>query len=153
MVGPLHKTVLRYFPDGIARSGPTFKVTVFVSGRGAIFAFVDIVTSKFLWVFGEIILAGLLRNSMIFGKNIHTASITAIAATSGVAIDEHLRGEGDIWPGSISGDVDSIGEGAGAALGPATAAVVRDVLVFVPGEIVDATDVAPVPALREVVGV
>ena len=120
---------------------------------GAVLTFLHVRAAEVLRILGEIILASFFRNSVKIGVFVYIGRVSAVAVTAPSTVDENLGGEGDIRPRSVSGDVDPIGDGAGGALGPATSAVVRHVLIFVPGEVVDSADVSPVPVLGEVLDV
>ena len=140
------------FPDGVFGCGPTVAfVSGFLSfGVGAVLAFLDGGAGEVVWVFGEVVLAVFFGDTVGFGEGVDSSGVAAVAAASGLAVDDDLGGEGDVGPGSVSGDVYSVGEGAGGALSPAGAAVGGDVLVFAPGEVVDTADVSPVPGFGEV---
>ena len=120
---------------------------------GAVLTFLHVRAAEVLRILGEIILASFFRNSVKIGVFVYIGRVSAVAVTAPSTVDENLRREGDIRPRSVSGDVDPIGDGAGGALGPATSAVVGNVLIFVPGEVVDSADVSPVPVLGEVLEV
>ena len=49
----------------------------------------------------------------------------------------------DIWPGGLPGDLDPVRERGGGGLGPAAAAVLRDVLVLGLSEEVPAPHISP----------
>lgn len=75
--------------------------------------------------------------------------IDRVAATTGrpagMAIDQDLWCEHHVRPGAVSGDVDPVGEGAGGGVGPAAAAVLRQVLITGQRQVVNAIDIPPVP--------
>jgi hypothetical protein len=75
---------------------------------------------------------------------------TSVAAESGhLARDQHLWRQVDIGPGSVSGDLDAIGEDRSGSVGPAGSAVLRDVLVEDVGQVVGVVNLIPDPLLRE----
>ena len=43
-----------------------------------------------VWVFGEIVLAVLLWDSVVFGISIDSSSVTSVAAASSLAVDDGL---------------------------------------------------------------
>lgn len=79
-------------------------------------------------------------------EDIDLSGISSVAASSGFAVNNNLRGEGHIRPSSVSDNVDSVSDGAGSALGPAAAAVNWNVLILGPWEPVSVVDVSPVPS-------
>ncbi len=64
--------------------------------------------------------------------------------------NDDLRADKDIGPLGLSLDLDSVTQGAGCWEGPAGSAVNGDVLVFLNGKVVDATDIAPPKVSRKV---
>lgn len=94
---------------------------------------------------GLVGLAGLFGDTVLLGENEDFDRVAAVAAAACETVDEDLWREGYIGPGSVTGDVDSVGDGACGAMGPASAAVLWNVLVAAPGEVVDVGDVSPVP--------
>lgn len=140
------------FPDWVFRGCPavTFVSRFLAFGVGAICTDLDGWTGEVVWVFGEIVLAVLLWDSVVFGISIDSSSVTSVAAASSLAVDDGLGWEGDIWPGSVSGDIDSVSNRAGGSLCPAGAAVCGNVLILVPWEIVDAANVSPVPGFGQI---
>ena len=57
----------------------------------------------------------------------------------------YLRRDVDVRPGGFPGNLDPVGEGGGGGLGPAAAAVLRDVLVLGLGEEVLPSNISPEP--------
>jgi hypothetical protein len=57
--------------------------------------------------------------------------------------DENLRGDVDIGPGSLSSDLDTIGESRSGSLSPARSTVLRNVLVPNVSKVVNSIDVVP----------
>mmetsp|Transcript_26622 Transcript_26622/g.50438 ORF Transcript_26622/g.50438 Transcript_26622/m.50438 type:complete len:575 (-) Transcript_26622:2051-3775(-) len=101
---------------------------------------------------GLVDLAGLVRDAVLLDVAVGGSGHAALAGSSSVEVDEDLGGQVD--DGSLSSvhDVEAIGEGGRNPLCPAAAAVLRDVLVLVPGDKVGAVDIAPVEGSGEVVG-
>jgi hypothetical protein len=87
------------------------------------------------------------------GVLVDLGGVAAVARAASLAVDNDLGVEAD---GTVRlevvKDVEAIGDGAGGALGPAGAAVLGDVLVFVPGEVVLAVHVSPVDGGGQVLG-
>jgi len=78
----------------------------------------------------------------------------SVASESGVvARQENLRSDVDVGPGSLSGDLDAIGESRGGGVGPAGATVLWDVLVSDVGEVVSTLNIVPDPLRWEIFGV
>ena len=67
---------------------------------------------------------------------VDSGGVTALARSSGAAVDHGLDGEREAGEGVTRGDVESVRQGRQCALGPATAAVNGDVLVDSP-EVID----------------
>ena len=69
--------------------------------------------------------------------------------TSIAAVEENLRGKVDLGPGEVADDVQAIAQSRGGAEGPASSAVLGDVLVAGHGQVVQAVHIAPVPRGRK----
>ncbi len=65
-------------------------------------------------------------------EDIDREGITTIATTPCLAVDDHLGGQSYVRPLSAPDNVDPVSNGTGGALGPAAAAVSRDMLIFGP---------------------
>jgi hypothetical protein len=78
-------------------------------------------------------------------------SFTTVATIILRARDENLWGDVNIWPGSLSSDLDSIGEGRGSGMSPAGTTVRWDMLVSNVGEVVNTFDVVPDPVFWKIV--
>ena len=150
-----NSSVLSDFPDGIFVPGPTVSFVRLVLGRrpGAVLAFLDIRAAELVRVLGKISLAGFLRDTVLVSVDVDFSGVSSVAASSSLAVDDDLRGEGHGRPGVLSDDVDSVGDGAGRSMGPAGSAVGGDVLVSGPTEIVGSVDVSPVPLIGKVFNV
>lgn len=81
---------------------------------------------------------------MVHGKLIDSQWITSVTVTSSITVDDGLRGETD-GDSHVSEDVDSVGKRRGGTLSPARAAILGNMLVLVPREVVDSADVSPIP--------
>lgn len=101
-------------------------------GRSAVLAFLDVRAGEMLWVFGEVVLAALFGDAVGLGVGIDAGGESTVTASSGLAVDDYLRGKGDVRPTAIASYVDPVSNGAGTSLRPTTAAVCGNVLVFVP---------------------
>ena len=89
---------------------------------------------------------------MVVHPSVSSGVGTSVASESGVvAREEHLRSDVDVGPGSLSGDLDAIGESRGGSVGPAGATVFWDVLVSDVGEVVSSFNVVPDPLRGEIV--
>ena len=60
--------------------------------------------------------------------------------------DEDLRRNIDVGPSSLASNLNSVGEGRSSCVGPAGAAILRNVLVAHIRQVIDTVDVAPVPS-------
>lgn len=60
-----------------------------------------------------------------------------------------MRSDVNVGPLSLSGDLDSVGEGRGGSLSPARTAVLGDMLVLQVSQVVNSVDVVPNPVVRE----
>lgn len=100
-------------------------------------------------VLSLVVVAGLVWNPVIMGIHPNTCVVSTFTGSCISTINHILHGEIGGRPCTFSLYVDSICQGAGAAVGPAGPTVLRDVLVAGGAGVVDAVDVPPVPALRE----
>ena len=118
---------------------------------GAVLALVDGAAPEGLRVLSDVLLARGVGDTLLVGELVDTTGVATLAGATGTAVDDDLGVEGD---GSgvvvFEQDVETISEGAGGTLGPAGAAVHGDVLVLVPGEVVLAVNVSPVPLSGDV---
>jgi hypothetical protein len=88
--------------------------------------------------------AGLISDVIPVDPFVGGAGVAAVAALIHIlAADQHLRGEVDVGPGGLPGDLDTVAQGGGGGEGPAGSAVDWDVLVALVGQVVRAVDVAP----------
>jgi hypothetical protein len=98
--------------------------------------------------------AGLISDFIVLHEVVGANGISSVAAIVEATAGNHYLGRDvNIWPGSISGDLDSVGERRSGSLGPAGAAVLGDVLVLDICEVVDAVDTVPHEGLGERHGV
>lgn len=119
----------------------------------AVLTLLDVGAAEVVRVLGQVVLAALFGDAVVLGILVDATRISSVAASSGLAVDDHLRRKSHIRPGSVSDDVDSVSNRAGSALSPAGSTVGRNVLILVPGNIVDSINVSPVPILRKVLKV
>jgi hypothetical protein len=88
--------------------------------------------------------AGFVGDIVVVNPLVSSDSITTIATEIGcLTRDQNLRSQVDIWPLSVSGNLDTIAEGGGGGEGPARTAVEWDVLVASEGQEVGGVDVGP----------
>lgn len=87
---------------------------------------------------------------MVLGELVNRGWVSAVAGSTGVAVDHHLRGQDHRGEGSVPHDVDSIGQAAGGPVSPAGSAVLGNVLVPGVRDVVDAIHVSPVESLGQV---
>ena len=80
-------------------------------------------------------------------KNTRVASTMATASRGGCAVQDVLNTEVDFVSRSISSNLDAISERGQGSVGPATSAVLRNVLVQRMGGVTFAINVAPVPVV------
>jgi hypothetical protein len=69
----------------------------------------DIAAAEYGRVFGFVCLAGLFRDTVVLAEVVDAPWVSAIAASSCIAVDHNLRRKVHIGPHSVSDDVDSIG--------------------------------------------
>lgn len=94
-------------------------------------------------------LATHLWDSSSVGEQIRSVSVSSVARTSSIAVDDGLHSQTDSREDVVSHDVDSVADARGTSLGPAGAAVLRQMLVDGPGEIVDSVDITPPEVLGD----
>jgi hypothetical protein len=113
----------------------------------------DVWTAELIGIFSSIGLTGFFRNTVLFSENIDLSRVTAVAGSSGLAVHDDLGWEIHVRPGSVSNNIDSVGDGAGCSVGPAASAVNWYVLVSGPWKPVSFVDVSPVPFFGKVLDV
>ena len=122
---------------------------VALSARRTVHAAVHVVASL---VLGLVHLAGLVGNTLLVGVFEH-ARVPSSRAGSGVAAVDHLlHRQLHGGPRSLAHQVHAVSHSRGRCLCPAGAAVLRNVLVLLPGGVVHSVDVADVVALGNVLG-
>ena len=83
--------------------------------------------------------------TILIGIGIYIGWVSAVAGASSLAVDDYLSIKADRgWGLEVIKDVEAISNGRGSALSPAGSAVLGNVLVLVPGQIVLAVHVSPV---------
>lgn len=87
--------------------------------------------------------AGLVSDVVLVDPLVSVFGIASSAAVVVRAGDENLRSDIDVWPLSLSPDLDAIGESGSGGKGPARAAIDGNMLVTLHSEIVCAVDFAP----------
>lgn len=88
-------------------------VSLFSSGwgwSGTVTTLLDIIAGEFVWVLGDIVLAGDFWEPFSVCEFVDSSSVSSIAGSSRVAIDGDLWGESDLGPGVVSLDIDSVSE-------------------------------------------
>lgn len=94
-------------------------------------------------------LAGVVRDAFLECEFVHVRRLAAVAAVvRAEAVHDHLGREGPVLQ-VVGQDVGAVREGRGGALRPARPAVLRDVLLFGPGQLVHSVDVTPEVGGRE----
>ena len=139
------------------------QVLTLVGSRGrAVSADVDGLASVLVKVVSNVLHAGGVRNASFESVVVDLRGISSVARASSLAVHNHLGGESD--GGKLGSlvvvpevhDVESVGKGRGGSLGPAGTAVLRNVLVLVPGKQVPGSAVSrvgsPVNSLGQLVG-
>jgi len=87
--------------------------------------------------------------SSIVGKLVNLSGITAIARASSLAVDDDLSVKANWgWCLEVIQDVEAVSYGRSCSLGPAGSAVLGNVLVLVPGQVILAIHVSPVSNWR-----
>lgn len=100
------------FPDWVARGGPAVSNVsgLHALGVSAVLALLDGRAAGLCRVLCEVILAALLGDAVGLGKCIDTAWVSSVAGSSSLAVDDNLRRECHIGPGSVPRDVDPISD-------------------------------------------
>jgi len=78
-------------------------------------------------------------------------SLSTMATIITTARNENLRSDVDIWPSSLSSDLDSIGKGRGGSMSPARSTVRWNMLVSQVGQIVGSLNRVPDPLLWKII--
>ena len=112
--------------------------------RRTVHAAVHVVASL---VLGLVHLAGLVGNTLLVRVSVHTRVPSSVAGSGVTAVDHLLHRQLHAGPRSLAHQVHAVSDGRGGSLCPAGAAVLRNVLVLVPGGVVATVDVADVVAL------
>lgn len=99
---------------------------------------------------GCVLLATCFWDSILIGIFIDNSWVSSIAGTTCFAVYYGLRTQG-YWCGTktLIEDVESISNSRGSSLGPTRPTVIGDVLVSIPGAIVDSINISPVKVLGE----
>jgi hypothetical protein len=95
-------------------------------------------------------LARFFRDTLVITELVDTHGVTTVAITTSLTVDDGLRRKSSLRIGVVSQNVDSVSQSRGGSLGPAGSAVLRNVLVLGPGDVVDTVDVSPIPRGGEV---
>mmetsp|Transcript_23280 Transcript_23280/g.51109 ORF Transcript_23280/g.51109 Transcript_23280/m.51109 type:complete len:581 (-) Transcript_23280:35-1777(-) len=147
--GTPHRAILRHEVDdrlchGDARSGPR---EVMFTLRRAVLADVDILARELLCL---VVLASLVRQSMLANIVVSLSRVTTTAITAGLAIEQHLGRQSNLRPRAIPHDRDSVSESSSHTLCPAARALPTwKVLIGVPGDEASARNISPVPRSRK----
>ena len=130
-------SVLRGYNASLARAA----VSAVFHGR----ALLTVVVST-----GLVDRAGSISDLVLMNPSEGSQGGASVAAESVfLARDQNLWGQVDVGPGSVSGDLDTIGEDRGGSVGPAGTAVLGNVLVENVRQVVGVVDVVPDPLLWE----
>ena len=121
---------------------------------GAVTADVNVLAHVVDEVVSGVLLARRVRDTSVVGILVHLSGVATIAGATSLAVHDGLGIEADRGGVEVTvQDVESVGDGRGGALSPAGTAVLWDVLVLVPGQVVLAVHVSPVDNLGKVSGV
>ena len=121
---------------------------------GAVTADVNVLAHVVDEVVSGVLLARRVRDTSVVGIPVHLSGVATIAGATSLAVHDGLGIEADRGGVEVTvQDVESVGDGRGGALSPAGTAVLWDVLVLVPGQVVLAVHVSPVDNLGKVSGV
>lgn len=102
-----------------------------------------------LLILGLVVVAGLIGNAVVVGVHPDPGVVPALTGPGVSTVDDILDRQVGRRPGTFPLDVDSVCQGAGAAVGPAGPAVLGDVLVPSGAGVIHPVHVPPVPALRQ----
>jgi hypothetical protein len=78
---------------------------------------------------------------------------STVARTTGTTVEHNLRRKSNSWEGILVHNIDPISEGGSGPMSPAGTAVLRNMLVSGPREVVNTINVAPVPVGRDVLNI
>jgi len=122
-------------------------LTIFTSGRwGRRAVSASVNGSQFvLQVVGSVLHARSADETSGVGVGVDATGVTSIARATSLGVDDDLSVDGDGGNSlQLVKDVKSISNGGGRSLSPARPAVLGNVLVLVPGEVVNSVHVSPV---------
>lgn len=88
-----------------------------------------VVAGEFFWVFGFVLLASVVRDSVVMTEFVDTSWVSTIAGTTSMAVDDDLWSDGNTWEGVVTKDVNTISDGASSSMSPARSTIMRNVLV------------------------
>lgn len=60
------------------------------------------VAEELLWVLGLVLLAGVVRDTVVVRELVDASWVAAVAGTASVAVYDDLRGEGHTWEGVVT---------------------------------------------------
>lgn len=121
-------------------------------GSKAVLADLDWRTGEFLWVDSLVVLAGLFWDTSLVGILVDSHWVSSITASSSIAVDDNLWGDGHLGERVVSEDIDSVSDGRGGSHGPAGTAVDGEMLVSGVAEVVGSSDVLPGELGWDVIG-
>mmetsp|Transcript_4684 Transcript_4684/g.8964 ORF Transcript_4684/g.8964 Transcript_4684/m.8964 type:complete len:319 (-) Transcript_4684:5-961(-) len=103
---------------------------------------------------GEVAEARLVRDGPgLLGGSVRARGAASVAAPTDLMVKDVLDAECVGDTSVLAGNVDAVGEGAHGALGPATSAILGNVLVDGSGQVTHAVLVSPGESIGEIVGV
>jgi len=122
-------------------------LTIFTSGRwGRRAVSASVNGGQFvLQVVGSVLHARSADETSGVGVGVDATGVTSIARATSLGVDDDLSVDGDGGEGlQLVEDVKSVSNGGSRSLSPARPAVLGNVLVLVPGKVVDSVHVSPV---------
>jgi len=148
-----NSTIARDLPVSVLSDGRAEEIVVFAfRRRGGDTSFTLLLGQAEFQsgVLGLVVLARFFRNTLVITELVDTHGVTTVAITTSLAVDDSLGRKRGLRIAVVSQDVDSVSQSGSGSLGPAGSAVLGNVLVLGPGDVVDAVDVSPIPRGGEV---
>jgi len=119
----------------------------------AVTADIDVSAHATLEVIGSVLLARGVGDTSVVSVLVNLTWVSTVTRATSLAVDDNLgvkANRGRVF--STVQNVESIGDSGCRTLSPAGAAVLRDMLVLVPGQVVYSVHVSPVNALGQSIG-
>ena len=144
--------VLTNIVTGVRSNSPAVLNTTLVksrNGTNAVTTNVDCATEACNFILSDVVHAGRVNKTFFHGELEDRSRISTVARATCLTVDHHLGIKAN-WRlcGQFVQDVESISNARSGRLGPARAAVLRNVLILCPRKVVPAILISPVEVLR-----